>query len=58
MQKCPIAFYAKKKSCKYHREICRIERLTLRRARLKFDTEIESLAGTRRAPAAGFAPGW
>ena len=32
-----------------YRGICRIERLTLRRARLQFDTEIESLVGTRRA---------
>lgn len=57
-QKCLIAFYAKREILKISQRNLQDRAPNASWARLKFDTEIESLAGTRRAPAGGFAPGW
>ena len=58
MQKHLIVFYAKKESLQISQRNLQDRAPNASWARLKFDTEIESLAGTRQVPDAGFAPGW
>jgi len=50
MQKCPIAFYAKKEILQISQRNLQDRAPNASLARLKFDTEIESLAGTRPRP--------